>query len=61
MYCIYFKEQLKLKQIITPTLSECILCEILMGNKIGYIAITYRSPTVIVVCGGMILTFLFLG
>ena len=61
MYCIYFKEQLKLKQIITPTLSECILCEILMGNKIGYIAITYCSPTVIVVCGGMILTFLFLG
>ena len=24
--CIYFKEQLKLKQIITPNLSECILC-----------------------------------
>ena len=25
--CIYFKEQLKLKQIITPNSSECILCE----------------------------------
>ena len=40
--CTYFKEQLKLKQIITPNFSECILCEILMGNKIGYIAVTYR-------------------
>ena len=43
--CIYFKEQLKLKQIITSNLSECILCEILMGNKIGYIAVTYWSPS----------------
>ena len=41
-FCIYFKEQLKLKQIISPNFSECILCEILMGNKIGYIAVTYR-------------------
>ena len=43
--CTYFKAQLKLKQIITPSLSKCILCEILMGNKIGYIAVTYRSPS----------------
>ena len=43
--CIYFKEQLKLKQIITSNFSECILCEISMGNKIGYIAVTYRSPS----------------
>ena len=43
--CIYFKEQLKLKQIITPNFSECILCEISMGNKIGYIAVTYHSPS----------------
>ena len=40
--CIYFKEQLKLKQIISPNFSECILCEILMRNKIGYIVVTYR-------------------
>ena len=43
--CIYFKEQLKLKQMITSNFSECILCEISMGNKIGYIAVTYRSPS----------------
>ena len=43
--CIYFKEQLKLKQIITSNFSECILCEISMGNKIGYIAVTYHSPS----------------
>ena len=41
--CIYFKEQLKLKQISTCNFSECILCEILMGNKIGYITVTYHS------------------
>ena len=40
-----FKEQLKLKQIITPIFSECILCEISMENKIGYIDVTYGSPS----------------
>ena len=43
--CIYFKDQLKLKQIITPNFSGCILCETLMGNKIGYIVVTYRSSS----------------
>ena len=43
--CIYFKEQLKLKQIITLIFSECILCEMSMGDKIGYIAVTYCSPS----------------
>ena len=43
--CICFKEQLKLKQIITPNFSECILCEVSVRNKTGYIAITYRSPS----------------
>ena len=43
--CIYFKKQLKLKQVITPNFSECILCAISMGNKIGYIAVTYRYPS----------------
>ena len=43
--CIYFKEQLKLKQIITPNFSEYILFDILMENKIGCIAVTYRSPS----------------
>ena len=47
--CIYFKEQLKLKQKITPNFSECILCEISIGNKIGYIAVTYRSPSQIAI------------
>ena len=43
--CIYFKEQLKLKQIITPNFSKCILCEISMGNKIGYITVTCHFPS----------------
>ena len=45
--CIYFKEHLKLKQIITSNFSECILCEISMGNKTSYIAVTYCSPTLV--------------
>ena len=36
-----FKKPLKSKQIIIPNFSECILCEISIGNK--YIAVTYRS------------------
>ena len=43
--CIYFKDQLKLKQIITPNFSQCILCEISMRNKTGYIVVTYHSPS----------------
>ena len=45
--CIYFKEHLKLKHLplITPNFSECTLCEISVGNKIGYIGVTYRSPS----------------
>ena len=42
--CIYFNDQLKLKQIITPNFSECILCEISVRNKTGYI-VTYCSPS----------------
>ena len=37
---IYFKEQLKVKEIISSNFSECILCEISTGNKIGN-----RSPS----------------
>ena len=40
---------MKLKQIITSNFSECILCEISIGNKIGYIAVTYRSPSQIAI------------
>ena len=30
--CIYFKVQLKLKQIITPNFSECVLFEMRLGK-----------------------------
>ena len=43
--CIYFKEHLKLKEVITPNFSECILLEISMENKIGCIPVTCRSPS----------------
>ena len=44
--CIYFKEQLKLKQIITPNFSEYILCEILMGEKKKAILLSHIDPSV---------------
>ena len=43
--CIYFEEQLNLKQIITHYFSQCILCEISTENKKGYIAVIYGSPS----------------
>ena len=43
--CIYSREQLKLKHIITPNFYECILCEISVGNKIGYIDVPYHAPS----------------
>ena len=43
--CIYFKEQFKLQQIITPNFSECFFCEMSMESKTVYIAVKYRSPS----------------
>ena len=36
---------MKLKQIIPPNFSEFILYDMSMGKKIGYIALTHRSPS----------------
>ena len=33
--CLYFKENLSLRQIETPYFSECILCELTIPNKVG--------------------------
>ena len=43
--CTYFEEQLKLKQMITHYLSECILCEISTENKAGYVDVIYGCPS----------------
>ena len=42
--CLYYKENLGLRQIETPYFTQCILCELTIQNKVGYIAVIYRSP-----------------
>ena len=45
--CLYFKENLSLRQIETSYFSQCILCELTtIQNKIGYIVFIYCSPNV---------------
>ena len=43
--CLYYKEQLSLRQIETPYFSQCILCTLTVQNKVGYVAVIYRSPS----------------
>ena len=43
--CLYYKEHLSLRQIETPYFSQCILCKLTIQNKIGYVAVVYRSPS----------------
>ena len=42
--CLCYKENLSLRQIETPYFSQCILCELSIQNKVGYIAVIYLSP-----------------
>ena len=43
--CLYFKENLSLREIETPYFSQCIHCELTIQNKIGCIVVMYRSPS----------------
>ena len=43
--CIYYKESLAVLQIEINFLSECVLCKVTLGNKKGYISVSYRSPS----------------
>ena len=42
---LYYKEQLSLRQIETPYFSQCILYTLTIQNKVGYVAVIYRSPS----------------
>ena len=35
--CLYYKENLSLRQIETLYFSQCILCELTIQNKVGYV------------------------
>ena len=39
---IYYKESIAVQITNTNFLSECLLCEVTVNNKMGYIAVFYR-------------------
>ena len=43
--CIYYNESIAVQVIDIDYLSECLLCEVTVDNKKGYIAVLYRSPS----------------
>ena len=42
---IYFKETLAIRPVPTNSLKECLLLEIFIGNKRGFVLSLYRSPS----------------
>ena len=42
---INYKESIAVQIMNTNFLSECLLCEVTVNNKKGYIAVLYRSPS----------------
>ena len=43
--CIYYRECLAVQVVETNYLSECLLCEVSINNKKGYVAVLHRSPS----------------
>ena len=43
--CIYYKESLSVRIVNIPSLTECLVCEVTIQNKKGYVAVVYRSPS----------------
>ena len=43
--CMYYKESLVVKMINISYLQECLLCEVMIDNIRGCIALIYRSPS----------------
>ena len=42
---INYKDSIAVQIINTNFLSECLLCEVTVNNKMGYIAVFYRPPS----------------
>ena len=42
---IYYRESLAVKLVETNYRSECLLCEVSINNKKGYVAVLYRSAS----------------
>ena len=43
--CIYYKESLVVRLVDITSLPECLVCEVTIQNKKGYVAVMYRSPS----------------
>ena len=43
--CVYFKESLPVSCLPNPYLKECLLFEVSINNKRGYVVSMYRSPS----------------
>ena len=43
--CVYFKESLPVKCLSNSCLKECLILEVSINNKRGYVVSFYRSPS----------------
>ena len=43
--CIYYKESLAVRLVDITSLPECLVCELTIQNKKGYVAVMCRSPS----------------
>ena len=39
--CMYYRKSLAVKVMDTSFLSQCILCEVSLDNKVGYVAVVF--------------------
>ena len=42
---VYFKETLAVRPVLINSLKECLLLEVFIGNKKGFVLSLYRSPS----------------
>ena len=43
--CLYFKKSLALRKIELSHITECLLCEVNVKGQVGFIIVSYRSPS----------------
>ena len=43
--CIYYKESLAVRLVDITSLPKCLVCEVTIQNKKGYVAVMYSSPS----------------
>ena len=43
--CLYFKKSLASRKIELSHITECLLCEVNVKGQVGFITVSYRSPS----------------